>query len=77
MTDLVANALEAVKAFKAGVLGLSLRLCLSDTMFYCLLHRLHGHGMCTSISVGNLSDIGVCLSKYREQKLIMAPGNSV
>lgn len=70
MTDLVANALEAVKAFKAGVLRLRLRHC-------CILYHLHGYGVGAFISVGNLSDIGVCLSKYREQKLIMAPGKSV
>ena len=30
--------------------------------------------MCACIPVGKLSEIGACLSKYRKQKSIMAPG---
>lgn len=62
MTDLVANALKAADAFKDG-----------NTISSCCKWTLH-----TTVSIvfptGELEVIGSCLNKYREQKLIMAPG---
>ena len=63
MTELVATARRAADAFRAGK---------NDV----LSHLSLPHSLSTShhIMSGDVGLIGDCLNKYREQKLIMAPG---
>ena len=59
MKDLVENAQAVAAAIERGQRGQ-----------ISVLHCIHMYVLCA----GDIEDIGKCLDNYRQQKLIMAPG---